>query len=106
MAIFNVRNFGAKGDGITDDTKAIQAAVDAAHQAGGGDVYLPTGTYAVTSAGIAANGCVVLTDNITMHGDGMGLTVVKLKDGSTAPIDGIIRTQHGVQNHDVFVHDL
>ena len=42
---FNVRNFGAKGDGFTKDTAAVQKAIDAAHVAGGGEVLLPKGTY-------------------------------------------------------------
>ena len=42
---FNVRDFGAKGDGTVKDTAAIQKAVDAAHAAGGGEVLLPAGTY-------------------------------------------------------------
>lgn len=37
--------FGARGDGLTPDTAAIQAAMDAAHKAGGGTVYLSSGTY-------------------------------------------------------------
>ena len=39
--IYNVRDFGAKGNGTADDRFAIQAAVDAAFKAGGGTVYLP-----------------------------------------------------------------
>jgi hypothetical protein len=42
---FNVREFGAKGDGTTDDTAAFQKAMDAAAQAGGGTVQAPRGNY-------------------------------------------------------------
>ncbi|MGI6417770.1 MAG: glycosyl hydrolase family 28-related protein [Thermoguttaceae bacterium] len=44
-----VAGFGAKGDGKTDDTEAIQGAIDAARQAGRGAIaYLPTGRYVVS----------------------------------------------------------
>jgi polygalacturonase len=43
---FNVRQYGAKGDGTTIDTKAIQSAIDAAAGAGGGTVFFPAGQYA------------------------------------------------------------
>ena len=59
---FNVRDFGAVGDGKTDDTAAFQKALDAAAKAGGGVVYAPVGNYffagslnvpnAVTLAGV------------------------------------------------------
>jgi len=42
---FNVRDFGAAGDGKTDDTRAFQKALDAAGQNGGGVVYAPRGSY-------------------------------------------------------------
>ena len=43
--MFNVRDFGAKGDGQTDDTAAFQKALDAAGAAGGGVVFAPRGNY-------------------------------------------------------------
>ncbi len=42
---YDIKTFGAKGDGITLDTKAINDAIDAAAKAGGGTVYFPAGTY-------------------------------------------------------------
>ena len=42
---YNVRDFGAKGDGQTIDTKAIDSAIEAASKAGGGTVFFPAGTY-------------------------------------------------------------
>ncbi len=41
----DVRRMGAKGDGVTTDTAAIQAAVDAAARRGGGVVHFPAGRY-------------------------------------------------------------
>ena len=42
-----VREFGAWGDGSTDDTEAFQAAMKAMADAGGGTVFVPEGRYAV-----------------------------------------------------------
>ena len=58
-ADFNVRAFGAKGDGAAKDTAAIQRAVDAAHAAGGGRVVLDAGTY--------LSGTIWLKDGVDLH---------------------------------------
>lgn len=44
----SVKDFGATGDGTTDDTAHIQAAIDQANATGGNVVYFPNGTYCVT----------------------------------------------------------
>ncbi len=49
VAVIDVRDHGAVGDGRTDDHAAIMAALDAADAAGGGTVFLPVGTYAVSA---------------------------------------------------------
>ncbi|MGZ3431061.1 MAG: glycoside hydrolase family 28 protein [Isosphaeraceae bacterium] len=56
---FSVRDFGASGDGVTLDTGAIQAAIDACTARGGGTVFLPPGDY--------LTGTITLKDNVTLH---------------------------------------
>jgi hypothetical protein len=55
--IYSVKLYGAVGNGSTNDTSAVQAAINAAHAAGGGTVYFPssTGCYMVTSLTFYSN---------------------------------------------------
>ncbi|WP_315822760.1 glycosyl hydrolase family 28-related protein [Paraflavitalea speifideaquila] len=58
-SIYNVRDFGAKGDGQTLDTAAIQAAIDACNSAGGGTVLIPVGDFIC--------GTIELRSGVTLH---------------------------------------
>ncbi len=104
--IYNVKNFGATGNGQTNDTLAIQAALDAARDAGGGQVYIPEGTYIITGTGNASDGALRVYSNTELYGDGMGETNLKLEDGWSAKITGLIRTPVNQVTHDVVIRDL
>ena len=43
--VFNIKNYGAVGDGVVMNTEAIQKTIDACHAAGGGVVWVPAGNY-------------------------------------------------------------
>ncbi|OCT12219.1 S-layer protein [Paenibacillus pectinilyticus] len=62
IADFNVADFGAVGDGIKDDTRAIQDALDAAGSHGGGVVFAPVGHYKLT-------GTLLVPTGVTLRGD-------------------------------------
>lgn len=46
--MFDVTEYGAVGDGVTDDTSAVQAAIDACHAAEGGTIFFPPGIYQIS----------------------------------------------------------
>jgi len=67
---YNVTHYGAAGDDTTDDTGAIQAAIDAVSAAGGGTVFLPPGTYKTTAT-------LGIKSGVTIKGAGKHGTIVK-----------------------------
>tara|TARA_R100000773_G_C4218414_1_gene116891 strand:- start:272 stop:2218 length:1947 start_codon:yes stop_codon:yes gene_type:complete len=77
--VISVLDFGAKGDGITDDTAAIQAAIDSikgTEPTGGGVVRLPKGIY-------RTNGPLIIYSNVCLMGDGLTRTYIKPLDNAT-----------------------
>ena len=75
--LVSVKDFGAVGDGVADDTTAIQAGIDLACQYGG-NVYLPAGTYKISSALVFSmnSGTTDPVKRPSMCGDGMGATTI------------------------------
>jgi parallel beta-helix repeat protein len=82
----NVHDFGAVGDGKTDDTLAIQSAINAAVANGGGAVYAPAGIYLVSAS-------IEMFSHTSLYGDGMGATVLKVRDQVGVDVIGVVRTQ-------------
>jgi polygalacturonase len=72
----NPRTFGAKADGVTKDTHAIQSAIDACAAKGGGIVLLTAGTY--------VSAPIVLKNNINLHLD-KGATLLGSPDHADYP---------------------
>lgn len=72
--IYDIKNFGAVADGKTLNTKAIQAAIDACTEAGGGRV--------LVSGGIFMTGTVILKENVDLHiaADGVLLASSNIED--------------------------
>lgn len=80
-AAVNVKDFGAVGDGTTDDTTAIQAALDYAKDittgsAVGAEVFMPSGHYIISST-------IILRDKVALRGSGNRSTFVQAKSTFT-----------------------
>ncbi len=73
----NVRDHGAKGDGQTLDTLAIQKTIDACAHGGGGTVYVPSGNY--------VSGSLFMRQDITLHLEA-GATLLGSEDEDDYPI--------------------
>jgi len=73
----SVRDFGAKGDGLTPDTVAIQKALDTVAASGGGEVRLPAGQY--------VSGSLVLKSHLTLQLDA-GATLLGSSNRDDYPI--------------------
>ncbi len=96
QAVINVKDYGATGDGVTDDTAAIQAAITAAPA--GTTVFFPAGVYLVSSP-------VRLRGGLSYVGEGLATgsgAVIRQKDGSN--ITGATG-RSGVLASDAFLDD-
>lgn len=83
--IYDVRDFGAKGDGTTLDTAAVQAAIDACAHDRGGVVLIPSGVFVIGSTELKSNVTLHLAAQGTLLGSGGGK---QYHAGEGIPLDG------------------
>ncbi len=93
----DVRSFGAVGDGETDDTEAIQAAIDETSSAGGGTVLFPPGAYLVTQLEWL-RGVNLIGEVTGRGGDDLGSQIIQA-DGAT---DSLIVSDTGLPDEAFF----
>ena len=86
IEVFNVKSYGAVGDGTTDDTVAVNLAISAITTAGGaGILYFPTGIYRLTSA-LSFVDSGATKSQVSIYGDGQSQTELKFD----ANVNGIV----------------
>lgn len=73
----NVKSFGAKGDGVTNDSQSFQAANDFLKSKGGGILLVPSGTFIANF---------ILDSNITLKGNGVNSTIIKSAPNSNLDV--------------------
>ncbi len=76
--VFNVRDFGAIGDGVANDTRAISATLEAAGKNRGGIVYFPRGRYWISEP-------LIIPRFVTLRGQGRRLVSLFWKDFKKQP---------------------
>jgi hypothetical protein len=79
--VFNVKAFGAIGDGLLDDTQAVQAAINAVPTTGG-IVVFPAGTYRISAP------LTIATNSVTLAGMGRGTTISVAHVGNVLNVSG------------------
>lgn len=93
-AFFDIRAFGATGDGVTNDAPATPAAIDACHQAGGGTVVVPAGaTFPTGCRDVVVTGARIDTDLRHPNADGIDICCrqrVRISDCETSSGDDAI----------------
>ena len=86
----SVKDFGAVGDGVTDDTAAIQAAIDAIHSAGGGEIFIPAGNWIC--------GAITLRDKVSLVGSGNASKLIASSGGGFDFLTGNALTNLKISN--------
>ena len=93
--------FGAIGDGVTDDRAALQLMIDRVVATGRGEFSPGVGIFALGKSGAGKWALAIVGDNVSVRGNGIGVTVLKLLD-STAIDTPVLR----IEGSNISVSDI
>ena len=97
--IVSVNDFGAVGDGVTDDSAAFQAALNAVAAAGGGTVRLPPGRYYCPNNSATR---LIIVSSVSIEGAGMFSSVIMFGDSAGASRRDLLTTD-GTVDYDITI---
>ena len=95
IAGYNVMDYGAKADGVSDDAAALQSAINAAEVAGGGVVYMPAGKYLIGAQ-------IDLRKGVSVYGEWIPADQEGFEDGTTLLV-GTGKNNLSAQAADAFI---
>ncbi|WP_442511824.1 glycoside hydrolase family 28 protein [Novipirellula sp. SH528] len=84
--IYNIKTYGAIGDGVAMETESVQKTIDACHDAGGGVVWVPAGDFQI--------GTIILKSNVTLSLD-YGASLLGSTNAADYPISNLSRPREG-----------
>ena len=102
--VISLADFGAVGDGTTDDGPALQAAVDALATAGGGVLFVPAGTYAIATP--VSKDFSGLASEITIHGETSSTVLDVAGTGSGLDLTSELLIKVGARNDALIFRNL
>lgn len=94
--IVSVKDFGAVGDGATDDTVAVQATINRVIARGGGEVFFPKGTYLISAALTVTPASTTIS--VILRGSGLWTTTIKSNHASANCITVTIANGLRIEN--------
>ena len=100
--IISIKDFGAKGDGTTDDSTALSNALTAVIDKTQGALFIPAGTYLLSSAIVKTISTWV---DITIYGEGEGVSILKINNttGGISITAGVRNSAVNIRNFSIIV---
>lgn len=104
--MYDAQSLGVVADGTTDNRVTIANIIATVEAAGGGTIVLPVGIINVTAPTLPNNGIFALPSGVSVIGQGIGATTVRLVDPVNASVNGVFRHKDGTSPESISIRDF